>query len=89
MPGRDDAAEAFARAQEPEPAALHLDILDVLDAMSGHYHEHRRELLRWPWKLFGAQWGRMLIAAAKEAERQRVAKREHTLTELRGAHAGR
>lgn len=46
-------------------------MLDVVDAMSAHYHEHHQELMAWPWRLYCAKWARMLIAFAKEEKRKK------------------
>jgi len=46
--------------------------------MCAHFHEHHREIMRWPWKLFCAKWARMLkqLAEQQEKERQRELERE-------------
>ena len=54
--------------------------------MSGRYHEHRRELLVWPWKYFAAQWGRLMIYAAEQQAKERQEERERAMEHLREAH---
>lgn len=70
---RDDeprGTSPFAPAPDEERSGL--DLLDVVEAMSAHFHEHHREILtRWSWKLFCAKWVRLIAAAEREeAERE-------------------
>lgn len=58
---------------EREPQAERtLDLLDVVDALSSHYHEHLDALLAWGWRLFCARWARMLDALAVREVRERA-----------------
>jgi len=58
-------------------------VLDVVDAMSAHYHEHHQELMAWPWRLFCAKWARMILYAAKEAKRRKDKEIEQEQQRLR------
>ncbi len=47
-------------------------MLDVLEGMSAHFHEHHSDIVRWPWKLFCAKWVRLITASTRDwEERQR------------------
>lgn len=71
-------AESAERAREP-------DVLDILDGMSSHYHEHHEALLRWSWKLFCAKWARWLTWAYADEDRRAEQERERQLAELRAS----
>ncbi|HEU5423706.1 MAG TPA: hypothetical protein VFU72_09225 [Nitrolancea sp.] len=70
--GRDDQGEGEGKR------AGRVDVLEVLDAMSERYHEHRREMLeRWSWPFFCAQWARLLDYARREKrKKQRRARQQ-------------
>ncbi len=51
--------------------------------MSAHYHEHHQELMAWPWRLFCAEWARMILYAAKEAKRRKDKEIEQEQQRLR------
>ncbi|HET8905957.1 MAG TPA: hypothetical protein VFN11_03230 [Ktedonobacterales bacterium] len=61
-------AEVTATA---DPDGGTLDLLDVVDSLSNHYHEHLDAILAWSWRLFCARWARMLDAEARRMVRER------------------
>lgn len=91
MPGRDlEAEQLLAETREPgatvaDDGAREPDVLDILDGMSSHYHEHHEALLRWPWKLFCAKWARWLTWAYADEDRRAEQERERQLAELRAS----
>lgn len=65
-------ALAALEMDDPAEAGEGLHLLDVIEAMGAHFHEHQAEVLRWPFKLFCAKWRRMVVQVARrEAERER------------------
>jgi hypothetical protein len=57
---------------DPDEAGDGLHLLDVIEALGTHFHEHQADILRWPFKLFCAKWRRMVMQVARrEAERER------------------
>lgn len=80
---------------DPAECGDGLQLLDIIEALGAHFHEHQADVLRWPWKLFCVKWRRMMVQVAKrEADRARD-KRQRELSEaqraaemeLRQAHA--
>ena len=57
---------------DPAESGDGLQFLDIVEALSAHFHEHHDAVMRWPWRLFCAKWRRMMVQVAKrEAERER------------------
>jgi len=79
----------FDCEDDEEENDTQLNFADVLEAMSAHYHEHFDALLRWSWKLFCHRWCRLIVHAAKEAERQEQQRREQEISRLKQAHTER
>jgi hypothetical protein len=53
-----------------------LSILDLVDAVCSHYHEHLREVLtQWSWKLFCRRFARMLRQVRREEDQREAARR--------------
>lgn len=52
------------------------DLLDLIEAMGSHFHEHQADILAWSWPMFCAKWRRLVIAAAQDRYRQTAHKRE-------------
>lgn len=82
-PGDDDDDDDDDDDEEGETdgggtSSKRVDLLEVLDAMSERYHEHRREMLeRWSWPFFCAQWARLLDYARREKrKKQRRARQQ-------------
>lgn len=49
-----------------------LDLLDVVDSLSAHYHEHLDAILAWSWRLFCTRWVRMIEAEGRRLLRERA-----------------
>lgn len=65
------------------------DLLDLLEAMSAHFHEHHEAIMRWSWKLFCAKWVRLIKFAAEEKARKQQREREDEMRRLGNEHAAR
>lgn len=69
-----------------------IDLLDVLEALSTHFHEHHAAIMTWSWKLFCAKWARMNVQVARQErdkrEREREREQERRWREWRDRHAG-
>lgn len=91
LAGDGEPPEPAESAEPVEPAREYLfDLLDVMEGMSNHFHEHHADILRWSWKLFCAKWARMLDQVSKrEAERlakEQERQEEQMLRELMAAN---
>lgn len=57
---------------DPAECGEGMQLLDIVEALSAHFHEHHEAVLRWPFRLFCAKWRRMMVQVAKrESERKR------------------
>lgn len=57
---------------DPAECGDGFQLLDIIEALSMHFHEHQAAILRWPFKLFCVKWRRMTVQLAKrDAERER------------------
>jgi len=78
MLANESPEDYFARVKEqamaPQTATdgggYTLDILDVLEPMATHYHEHHAAIIAWGWPLFCRKWVRLIAWSAEEHERQ-------------------
>lgn len=82
----DAAAVARIRAALRERART-VDVLDVLEGMGAHLHEHHSDMLAWPWRLFCAKWARTMVAGVREKERTLREKEQREETQQRMALA--
>lgn len=78
--GKDDLVTEAT--DEPTPSGF--DILDVMEAMGTHFHEHHAAIMRWSWKLFCRKWVRLIKWAAEEREKERIKEQDRVFAELRG-----
>jgi hypothetical protein len=63
-------------------------MLDLLEGMSAHFHEHHEAILRWTWKLFCAKWARLIRATATQRLEREESERKQRLGEFAANHAG-
>lgn len=56
-----------------------MELLDVMEAMGAHFHEHHDDICAWSWRLFCAKWARMTVQLAQQerARREREREQEH------------
>ena len=83
--------QALARMgmDDPDECGDGFQLLDVIEALSTHFHEHQAAILRWPFKLFCVKWRRMTVQLAKrDAERERDKRRAEAEREQQDAERG-
>lgn len=89
MVAEADATEQAADEDETDEDGALFDILDVIEGISAHFHEHHDAIMAWSWPLFCAKWARMVKQTSKrEAERktkERERERDKNLQELHQA----
>lgn len=61
-------------------------MLDVVEAMSAHFHEHHEAIMRWSWKLFCVKWVRLIQAMERQRERDHADEVEAQFQQLNDAH---
>lgn len=65
-------ALAHMSMDDPDECGDGFQLLDIIETLSAHFHEHQAAILRWPFKLFCVKWRRMTVQLAKrDAERER------------------
>lgn len=67
-----DATATGAASGDADDERRALDLLDVVDSLSNHYHEHLDAILAWSWRLFCARWIRMLESEGRRLLRERA-----------------
>lgn len=77
--GQDD----FLSEATDEPEDHDIDMLDVMEAMGAHFHEHHADIMRWSWKLFCRKWVRLIKWAAEEREKERQREVDRAFEKLR------
>lgn len=81
-PDRADCADCA----DEEAAPSGFDVLDLIEAMSAHFHEHHQEIVGpygWSWKLFCAKWVRLIAAAEREEAERAKRTQDRELEEMK------
>lgn len=82
--GHEDASAVRSEDIDEPDEERGIDLLEIMEAMSAHFHEHHEAIMRWSWKLFCRKWARLMAWAAEEREKERQREQDRAFEELRG-----